>query len=61
MEIRRYQRDNQKVQKVIRMCMYQSGKQKVPKGKSEGTKGSTKRFKRVSRMFQKGQPEGTKW
>ena len=42
------------------MYMYQCGKQKVPKGKSEGTKGATKRFKTVSIMFQKGQPEGTK-
>jgi hypothetical protein len=61
MEIRRYQRDNQKVQK---------GHQNVhvPKWKAEGTKGKIRRyqrvnqrFKRVSRMFQKGQPEGTKW
>ena len=51
--IRRFKR-------VIRMYMYQSGKQKVTEGKSEGIKGAPKRFKTVNIMFQKGQPEGTK-
>ena len=47
MEIRRYQRDNQKVQK---------GHQNVhvPKWKAEGSKGKIRRYQRVNQMVQKG-------